>query len=58
MNMKVNKDALDWYKEELELETGDQVRFFVRYGGCECPERLFSRCIKRPAGERRHQYGS
>lgn len=32
MNMKVTKGALDWYKEELDLETGDHVRFFVRYG--------------------------
>ncbi|MEC2176775.1 HesB/YadR/YfhF family protein, partial [Bacillus amyloliquefaciens] len=42
MNMKVNKDALDWYKEELELETGDQVRFFVRYGGCSNVQKGFS----------------
>lgn len=27
MNMTVNEDALNWYKEELDLQNGDQVRF-------------------------------
>lgn len=42
MNMKVTKGALDWYKEELDLETGDHVRFFVRYGGCSNVQKGFS----------------
>lgn len=34
MNLKINEEALKWYKNELDLKEGDQVRFFVRYGGC------------------------
>ncbi|MCY8539986.1 hypothetical protein MOD23_22060, partial [Bacillus haynesii] len=32
MNLKINEKALKWYKDELDLKEGDQVRFFVRYG--------------------------
>ncbi|ADP32365.1 MULTISPECIES: HesB/YadR/YfhF family protein [Bacillus] len=42
MNMEIQKDALNWYKDELELENGDQVRFFVRYGGCSSVQKGFS----------------
>ena len=42
MNKKVTKGALDWYKEELDLEKGDHVRFFVRYGGCSNVQKGFS----------------
>lgn len=41
MNITINEDALNWYKEELDLESGDQVRFFVRYGGCSNVQRDF-----------------
>ncbi len=41
MNMKVTKGALDWYKEELDLETGDHVRFFVRYGDARTFRKAF-----------------
>lgn len=41
MNMTINEDALNWYKEELDLESGDQVRFFVRYGGCSNVQKGF-----------------
>lgn len=41
MNMEIQKDALNWYKDELELENGDQVRFFVRYGGCSSVQKAF-----------------
>lgn len=48
MNMTINEDALNWYKEELDLESGDQVRFFVRYGGHkERSKGFFSRCSER-----------
>ncbi len=48
MNMTVNEDALNWYKEELDLQNGDQVSFF-------CPlwrlqprsKRFFSRSDER-----------
>lgn len=34
MNIIINEDVLNWYKEEFDLESGDQVCFFVCYGGC------------------------
>lgn len=42
MNITVSNEALQWYKEELEIQTGDMVKFFVRYGGCSTVQRGFS----------------
>lgn len=42
MNLKINEEALKWYKDELDLKEGDQVRFFVRYGGCSNVQKGFS----------------
>lgn len=33
MILKVQEEAAQWYKNELELEDNDSLRFFVRYGG-------------------------
>jgi len=33
MQINISKDALDWFKEEMEVEPGEAIRFFVRYGG-------------------------
>lgn len=49
MNMTINEDALNWYKEELDLESGDQVRFFVRYGGCSNVQKGFSLGVAKDA---------
>lgn len=42
MNITVSNEALQWYKEELEITSGDMVKFFVRYGGCSTVQRGFS----------------
>ncbi|WP_416151281.1 HesB/YadR/YfhF family protein [Salipaludibacillus sp. HK11] len=34
MNINVSDEAVKWFEKELELDSGDQVQFFVRYGGC------------------------
>ncbi|WLV25885.1 HesB/YadR/YfhF family protein [Aciduricibacillus chroicocephali] len=34
MKLTVSDHAATWYKEELELNDGDHLRFYVRYGGC------------------------
>lgn len=34
MNLTVTDHAATWYKEELGLNDGDNLRFYVRYGGC------------------------
>jgi uncharacterized protein YneR len=33
MNIQIDSKSAAWYKEELNLQSGDFVRFFVRYGG-------------------------
>jgi len=33
MEIMITKAALEWYKREMELSTGDFVRFYARYGG-------------------------
>ncbi|WP_026690281.1 HesB/YadR/YfhF family protein [Alteribacter aurantiacus] len=34
MELTISDKAYDWFKEELELEEGEAVHFYVRYGGC------------------------
>lgn len=33
MQIYITDEAVDWLIDELELEDGDQVRFFPKYGG-------------------------
>lgn len=33
MNMSITQPAAKWFIEEMDLQDGDFVRFFVRYGG-------------------------
>lgn len=33
MKLSISKEAAEWYKEELHLQEGSTVRFYVRYGG-------------------------
>jgi uncharacterized protein YneR len=33
MNIHISKDALEWFKEEMLVNEGEYVRFYVRYGG-------------------------
>ncbi|PKG45599.1 MULTISPECIES: HesB/YadR/YfhF family protein [unclassified Planococcus (in: firmicutes)] len=33
MEIHLSKDARDWFHNEMEVESGEAVRFFVRYGG-------------------------
>ncbi|GAA0611669.1 HesB/YadR/YfhF family protein [Virgibacillus siamensis] len=32
MNLHISENAAKWYKQELDIETSANVRFFVRYG--------------------------
>jgi uncharacterized protein YneR len=38
----VDEKAASWYIDELQLEKGDSVQFFVRYGGCSNVQKGFS----------------
>ncbi|TCP19759.1 uncharacterized protein YneR [Scopulibacillus darangshiensis] len=42
MKITVTDEAVDWFKEELEVTAGDHVRFFVRYGGNSTIQEGFS----------------
>lgn len=33
MKITIDEQSAAWYKKELELEKGDSLRFFPRYGG-------------------------
>ena len=33
MKITLSEDAAKWYEQELNLQKGDHVRIFVRYGG-------------------------
>lgn len=33
MDITITRPAVKWMKEELNVESGDSVRFYVRYGG-------------------------
>lgn len=33
MKIKISDDAIQWFREEMEVSPGDHIRFFVRYGG-------------------------
>lgn len=42
MKITVTNEALEWFKNELMLKPGDNVRFFVRYGGHSTIQEGFS----------------
>ncbi|MCP3762688.1 HesB/YadR/YfhF family protein [Domibacillus sp. A3M-37] len=33
MKIDITSQAKKWFKEEMQVEKGDSVRFYVRYGG-------------------------
>lgn len=33
MNIHITDEAISWYERELDIQPGDAIRFFVRYGG-------------------------
>ncbi|MFJ3389519.1 MULTISPECIES: HesB/YadR/YfhF family protein [unclassified Lysinibacillus] len=33
MNIVLTDEALQWFKQEMEIESGDTIRFYARYGG-------------------------
>ncbi|PID23101.1 hypothetical protein CSV61_01190 [Sporosarcina sp. P3] len=33
MNIHLSEQAIQWFEEEMEVATGDYVKFFARYGG-------------------------
>ena len=42
MKIILSNEALLWFKEEMEVEPGDAIRFFARYGGSSSIQAGFS----------------
>jgi uncharacterized protein YneR len=42
LKLQIDGQAANWYKSELNLNNGDSVRFFVRYGGSSSIQPGFS----------------
>lgn len=42
MNIVVDRDAASWLKQEMQLQPGDELRLFVRLGGCSTVHSGFS----------------
>nr|WP_289037709.1 hypothetical protein [uncultured Allobacillus sp.] len=42
MQIFITDEAVDWFIEEMDLEAGDQVRFFPKYGGDSVFQQGFS----------------
>lgn len=42
MNIEISNDAAAWFQEEMLLNEGDFVRFYVRYGGSSPIQEAFS----------------
>ncbi|RLQ96162.1 HesB/YadR/YfhF family protein [Falsibacillus albus] len=42
MNIYISDDALKWFKKEMDIQKGEYVRFFARYGGSSPVQQGFS----------------
>ena len=42
MKIILSNEALLWFKQEMEVEPGDAIRFFARYGGSSSIQAGFS----------------
>jgi len=42
MNFSISNEAAEFYKNELNLTKGDQLRFYIRYGGFNSLQKGFS----------------
>ncbi|WP_042348682.1 HesB/YadR/YfhF family protein [Bacillus massiliigorillae] len=42
MKIYISEEAAAWYERELDLQKGDNVRFFARYGGVSTVQSGFS----------------
>ena len=55
MEIKLSNEAINWFKEEMEVEDGDFIRFYARYGGSSPFHEGFSLGMNR---EQPHEIGS
>lgn len=54
MEIKISNEALQWFRQEMEVESGDYIRFYARYGGSSPFHEGFSLGMNR---EQPHEIG-
>ncbi|WP_431026773.1 HesB/YadR/YfhF family protein [Lysinibacillus sp. LZ02] len=54
MKIVITEEAFTWFQEEIEVEQGDYIRFYARYGGSSPFHEGFSLGMNR---ERPHEIG-
>ncbi|AWE07524.1 hypothetical protein DCE79_09100 [Lysinibacillus sp. 2017] len=54
MEIKLSKEAIEWFHREMEVEKGDTIRFYARYGGSSPFHEGFSLGMNR---EQPHEIG-
>lgn len=54
MEIKLSNEAIKWFKDEMEVQTGDWIRFYARYGGASPFHEGFSLGMNR---EQPHEVG-
>lgn len=54
MEIVIKEDALNWFKTEMEVISGDAIRFYARYGGSSPFHEAFSLGMNR---EQPHDIG-
>ncbi len=42
LKIVITDEALDWFKKEMDIEPGDYIRFYARYGGSSPFHEAFS----------------
>ncbi|TFE03374.1 HesB/YadR/YfhF family protein [Jeotgalibacillus sp. R-1-5s-1] len=42
MNISLSDDVIEWFKKEMQIDEGEHVRFFARYGGSSKVQEGFS----------------
>lgn len=54
MKINMSDKVFQWYKEELALNQGDCIRFYIRYGGFNCFVKSFSLGMDKVSPEQYH----
>lgn len=54
LNIIIKDEALQWFKDEMEVTKGDEIRFYARYGGSSPFHEGFSLGMNREAS---HEIG-
>ncbi|GKV57539.1 hypothetical protein NCCP2222_34860 [Sporosarcina sp. NCCP-2222] len=47
MKIVLSEEALEWFHEEMDVEPGDEIKFFARYGGASPLHEGFSLGIRK-----------